>query len=128
MSNDDFKDKLIISRIHPMEIFEVTSICRDIDSTSISDILEPAKITYKESYDGIPLKKFLYVFVTKLLLIKKFREEVFESLDGTYDANFIKSQPIVFLRDVSYYDQLKYSYRLSNVPINPNLANTMKKQ
>ena len=65
------------------------------------------------------MKKILFDVPSRLNSIRTFRDEVFSLLDH-YDYQCIKNSPIVLLKESRLYESIKYSYKLSSFPLNPN--------
>lgn len=63
---NNLDDKLIVGKLHPNVTFECSHIISNLDAASIQDLLKPIKTKFKESYNGITTKNFLYNFTTKL--------------------------------------------------------------
>eukprot|EP00347_Sterkiella_histriomuscorum_P014175 403361874 len=122
---DYTKDALIVGKGYPNITFEVHDICENIDQTEVKDILLQIKTKFKDAYQGIPAKYFLYNYQTKLQTIKKFREEAFAMINEENQSE-IKNQPIIFLKEFTHLEMFKFSYKLSNVPQNPNIVCSLK--
>lgn len=77
---------------------------------------------YRDTYDGIDAKFFLYSTSSKLAVVKNFREEAFELIKD-FKSEDVKSSPLAHLKEYSNPDQFKYLFKLSNLPMNPTAMN-----
>ena len=106
-----------MTRQSPTTIFECTQTI-DLNESSLEKVITDLQIKYKDTYDGIDAKFFLYSTSSKLALVKNFRDEAVGLLTD-FTSEDVKGSPLAHLKEYSNTDQFKYWFKLSNLPMNP---------
>lgn len=99
----------------------------NLAETSLETVLTDLSLKYRDTLEGKTASNYLYTTTSKLAVVKNFREEALTLL-CEYSQAEVKAAPVAHLKDFLSVDQFKYSYKLSNLPINPTALHQQSNQ